>query len=312
MPTVIHVSPHPDDESIAAPCTLLALRDAGWRVINFAASLGRPEVHERREAELRAALDVAGFELHTSRAAISRGDDLGSSRKALSFELITLIRDTGAVLVVGPHARDGHHGHQTVARAIRQAVWDAPRPVTWWMWSIWADLPRPTLVAECAEKHLDLGREMLDCYPGETGRNDYRRMQESLWTLNAVRGVEKAFGFGSAPDARLRGITHAELFTEVRAVRRRWQVAAPRVLGSPPTLPDDTGWRDLDDISLLSSTRLRPLYQPWMLSLSARMGWPGRYDEFASRPRPWRQLRRVVPAAARSAWSRAWEKPRRS
>ncbi len=304
MPTAIHVSPHPGDESIAVPGTLLALRDAGWRVIDFAASLGRPETHERRERELRAALDVAGLELHVARAAISRGDDLGASRKEVSFELLTLIRDTGADLVIGPHARDGHHGNQTVGRAIRQAVWDAPKPVTWWMWSMWADLPRPTLVVDCAEKHRVLGREMLECYPGENGRNDYRRMQESLWTLNAVRGVEKAFGFGVEPDERLRGITHAELLTEVRAAGRRWTVAPARLLDPAAPLLPDGEWRELDDISLLSSTRLRPLYRPWMLSATARLGWPGRYDGFSSPPGLTRQLGRFAAVSARSAANR--------
>ena len=45
---VIHPHSHPDDESIAAPCTLLALKDAGWREVNFAASLGRPADRPRR------------------------------------------------------------------------------------------------------------------------------------------------------------------------------------------------------------------------------------------------------------------------
>jgi len=31
---VLHLAPHPDDEALGAPATLLALRDAGHRVIN--------------------------------------------------------------------------------------------------------------------------------------------------------------------------------------------------------------------------------------------------------------------------------------
>ena len=42
-PAVLAVSPHPDDELLGAGATLMALRDAGWRVINLAASLGRED-----------------------------------------------------------------------------------------------------------------------------------------------------------------------------------------------------------------------------------------------------------------------------
>ncbi|MGO9823020.1 MAG: PIG-L family deacetylase, partial [Solirubrobacteraceae bacterium] len=62
-PVVIGVSPHPDDELLGAPATLMGLRDAGWRVINFACALGRPEDHGRRRAELTRACELAGFEL---------------------------------------------------------------------------------------------------------------------------------------------------------------------------------------------------------------------------------------------------------
>ena len=48
MLTVLHLSPHPDDEVLGAGATLLGLRDAGHRVINLACSLGRPEQQERR------------------------------------------------------------------------------------------------------------------------------------------------------------------------------------------------------------------------------------------------------------------------
>ncbi len=133
MPTVLHVSPHPDDESIAAPCTLLALQEAGWRVVNFAAGFGRPAQHDRRREELRAALRFVGFEHRESQAApgISRGDNLNTAYRALAAELRLVVAETSADLVVGPHPRDGHHGHSTVARAIRKVVRNAPKPLTW-------------------------------------------------------------------------------------------------------------------------------------------------------------------------------------
>ena len=49
---VLHISPHPDDELVGAPATLMALRDAGHEVTNLALSLGRPEDHDRRRAAI--------------------------------------------------------------------------------------------------------------------------------------------------------------------------------------------------------------------------------------------------------------------
>ena len=169
--------------------------------------------------------------------------------------------------MIGPHPRDGHHGHETVARAIRQLVWTSRRPLTWWMWPLWADLPRPTLMVPCGEDHLRTSARMLDQHAGENDRNDYRALQTSMRVTNAVRGVETVFGFGSARgDAA--SVTSAELLTEVTAHRHRWFVGRPRTLDQPGE------WAPLDDLSILSSTRLRPLYRPWLLD--ARLRPPGR------------------------------------
>src|SRR5581483_10326231 len=61
--SVLHVAPHPDDELLGAPASLFGLRDAGWRFVNLACSLGRPEQRERRLAELQEACARAGYEL---------------------------------------------------------------------------------------------------------------------------------------------------------------------------------------------------------------------------------------------------------
>lgn len=278
MPTVIHVSPHPDDESIAVPCTLLALKRAGWTVINFAVGLGRPADHGRRRAELGRALDIAGFELRTPAApvAISRDDELGIACRALTRELAGLVRETGAALVVGPHPRDGHHGHVAVARAIRQAVWTSPTPLTWWMWSVWSDLPKPTLIVDCDLDDLATSERMLKEHTGENGRNDYGAVLRPVRVVNAKLGVEKALGWGAAPHDRVKDITHAELLTELSVRDRAWMIALPRLLDrAAPT--EGAEWIKLRDLSILSPARFQHLFRPWALSLLARSPvtlWP--------------------------------------
>ena len=84
--TVLHLAPHPDDELIGAPATLMALRDADYRIVNVACSLGRREQRSRREAELREACRRAGFELIIPEhpVAISKDDDHAEAYEQLA------------------------------------------------------------------------------------------------------------------------------------------------------------------------------------------------------------------------------------
>ena len=45
---VLQISPHPDDELLGAPATLIALAQAGHEVVNLAVSLGRDQDRPRR------------------------------------------------------------------------------------------------------------------------------------------------------------------------------------------------------------------------------------------------------------------------
>lgn len=288
MPTVIHVSPHPDDESIAATCTLLALQRHGWRVINYAVTLGRANDRKRREHELAQALshtrlgDNPGFIHRTPDPpiGISRRDDLHRAARRLTDELQALVEAERADLIVGPHPRDGHHGHVAVARAIRETVWSATRPPVWWMWSIWQELTRPTLIASCDPRDLAISKIMLKEYEGENQRSDYLTGVENVRKANAVFGIEKALGWGSAPHVRLSKITQAELLTEVWVRRRlvhglakrEWVIGRPRVLDAAKPLIGR--WNDLDDHTILSPARFRRLVRPGVVSLlSQHVGW---------------------------------------
>jgi hypothetical protein len=209
-PLALHVSPHPDDEAIAAPAALLALRDAGLRVRNLLVTLGRPADRERRFREAEEAARRQGFELE-------QGDDVAA----------VLAREPVAVLV-GPGPHDGHRGHEPVGRAIRDALEDAgeegPR---WWMWGLWADLPHPTLYVPFGEERMAEVLHGLDAYGGELARNDYARLVRGRAQANAVLGSERAFGSGSAAASTE---PYAELLCELAWRGARWRAGAPRLL----------------------------------------------------------------------------------
>lgn len=243
--TILEVSPHPDDESIGSPATLMMLREAGHRVINMACSLGRPADHARRKAELETACERAGYELVVADppAQISGGDDLAYAQDYLSDTIMGLQQDYHADVVVSPSVHDAHHGHEVVGRAVRDALDKTAEGTAWWMWNIWGDLPFPTLYTPLDESRLNTVMHALDAYTGENARNDYRNMVLGRAKLNTVLGSEKIFGFGA--EAACPSQPYAELLTEVIKRDGEWMEGTKRILD--PSNPLD---KNVSQISL--------------------------------------------------------------
>jgi LmbE family N-acetylglucosaminyl deacetylase len=191
--TVLHLSPHPDDEVLGAGATLLGLRDAGHRIINLACSLGRPEQHERRRAEVTEACRRAGFELvvHDPPLALSEHDDAFAARRLLGRTLETLITEERVDLLISPDRDDAHPAHKTVGMAARTAG------VPWWTWALWRDLGRPTIFSPFGDRRLAELQHVLAAHRGEVDRNDYHDLLRARAISARVLGAERVFGFGS-------------------------------------------------------------------------------------------------------------------
>ena len=208
----LHVSPHPDDELIGAPATLMALRDAGFRVVNLTLSLGSAEAAtERRRAELEEAARRSGFEavLDLEPGAIERA--LGEHAPAL---------------VVSPWPGDRHPAHERAAAAVREALERLESAPRWWTWGLWAPLREPTLFVPFDEARLGEIVAALAGYAGELERNDYPRLVEGRALASAVLGPELIFGFGAAG----RGAPYAELIAEATFRGGEWVPGAAREL----------------------------------------------------------------------------------
>jgi LmbE family N-acetylglucosaminyl deacetylase len=239
--TFLHLAPHPDDESIGAVATLLALKAAGHRVINVACSLGRPADAERRRAELEAACALAGFELaDTPPVGLSRHEDRAAAERELVAIVGELVAERAVDVVVSPSPHDGHYGHEAVGRAARDAVAQAAGPRLW-LWGLWADLPWPTLYHGFDVVALDQALAVLSEHRGEIARNDYRQVLRGRATANRVLGSERVFGWGSA----MRPQPYAELLMEVALRDGEWRTGAARELDPADPLADapDGGWR---------------------------------------------------------------------
>jgi LmbE family N-acetylglucosaminyl deacetylase len=221
---VLHASPHPDDELIGAPATLMALRDAGHEIVNLACSLGRPEDESTRRAELEEACRRARFEL-------AEGD------------LETLLRERPVDLVVGPSPHDRHPLHESIGRALVAALEAGSGPDRLWLWGLWGALPFPTTVVEYDESRLEEIQHALEAHRSQLARNDYRRLVAGRGMASTVLGGELVFGFGQPGLAGL----YAELTTEVVRVKSGWRLGASRTLDPLDPFPEPTereigGW----------------------------------------------------------------------
>jgi len=250
--TVLHLAPHPDDEAIGAPATLLALRDAGHRVINLACSLGQPDQVPRRRKEVERACRRAGWELviHDPLLAISRDDDLAQAQAQVRATVQRIAEAERVDIVVAPSPHDGHHGHEVVGRAARDAVIGLEQPPCLWLWGLWADLPFPTLYSGFGRLRMWRAIRILSSHKGEIDRNDYRLLARARATANRVLGCERVFGFG----ATMRPQRYAELLTEALVRDGAWRTGVPRELDARAPLvgvePDGhIGWW-LDEPSL--------------------------------------------------------------
>lgn len=236
---ILHLAPHPDDELIGAPATLLALMDAGHEVTNFAVSLGRPDDHKRRREEVTDACRRAGMELRlpAEAYAISGGDDLVAAENLLAAEVEALF-DEGFDLVVSPSPHDRHHGHEVVARAARRAC-ETHDSARLWLWGPWADLPLPTTVCLFDEATAARIEYALRAHVGELERNNYGALIRARARANMILGAERVFGFGAyALCGEL-----AELTTEAIWDGQRWLLGTKRVLD--PSAPF-AGASDID------------------------------------------------------------------
>lgn len=238
--TALHVSPHPDDEVLGCGATLLALKAAGWRVVNLACSLGRPGDHERRRAELAAAVACLGLEgvVADPPVAMSAGDDLAAAEDRVAEMVAAEATRLRPDLVLSPHPEDAHHGHAVVGRAVaRKAV-----AARWWAWGVWRDLPAPNRYVPYGDATMATLQAALRAHAGEVTRNDYEELLAARARVQAILGAERVCGFGSGPAS-------AEPFADLLEERAGsagsgWHLPGGHVVGLGELVDPDPDGRD--------------------------------------------------------------------
>lgn len=186
-PLCLLLSPHPDDECITGALPLRLRREAGWRVLNLAVTLGSAEARQpERAAELRAACARLGFAL-----------DL--PQEAPEAAIARALRQHRPQLVLMPHARDAQPTHRKVHDWGQAAIEAAGQPLTVARTEFWSTLEQPNLlVLTSPEDTAELVRA-LACHVGEVARNPYHLRLPACMADTLRRAGELVGGPGSEP-----------------------------------------------------------------------------------------------------------------
>jgi len=243
VPTALHLSPHPDDEGLGAPVTLLLLVARGWRVVNLACTLGRAEQHARRRRELSESCRRLGLESEVVQPpvamSVGAGDDLDAARRELAGSIASALARLSPTLLIGPAPSDAHPAHAMVASAAADALTPGPAPTRWWQWSLWSDHPSPNLITPVSPEHIEAASHALEAHAGELARTDYHTLLRARAEVAGVVADERVFGFGSRRESSLPPAPRpalAELLCDLERDDGPWRPRPPRLLDADTPL----------------------------------------------------------------------------
>lgn len=205
-PVIAIVSPHPDDECIVGGLPLRLRREAGYDVLNIAATLGSNiERRDERWTELTHACNVLDFAtvdphfvdrlpLHCKR----RESEPDSWRRDVA-RLAEVFAECGPAIVMCPHAEDGSASHIGTHALTLDALAVYGKPVWFVQSEFWGTMPSPNLLVELSPADVAILLRALVCHRKEVERNPYH-LRLTSWLADSVRrGGETVFGAGLEP-----------------------------------------------------------------------------------------------------------------
>lgn len=209
-PTVLIFSPHPDDEVIIGGLALRLLREARWRVINLAVTLGSKRGRQaERLAELQACCECIGFELEQTAPnglekvnAKTRQQEPEHWTRSVQVIAEILARHQPRVIFF-PHELDWNVTHIGTHFLVLDALKTLPDSFACHAveTEFWGQMPTPNLHVEIAPRDLADLITALTFHVGEVKRNPYHLSLPAWMQDNVRRGGELVGGQGAAaPD----------------------------------------------------------------------------------------------------------------
>jgi LmbE family N-acetylglucosaminyl deacetylase len=220
-PTALFFAPHPDDETIGGGLALRLLREAKWRVIDIALTLGsRKERKAGRWQELRSACQFLGFGLEKTspdgldnvRPSTRSGDPAAWSR--MVAVVAALLKKHRPRVAFFPHELDWNGTHIGAHFLVMDALQAAPGlPCYLVETEFWGQMQTPNLMVEYSPADVADLIAATSFHVGEVQRNPYHVLIPAWMMDNVRRGAELVGGQGGAAPTFL----YAQLFR-----LRRW------------------------------------------------------------------------------------------
>jgi N-acetylglucosamine malate deacetylase 1 len=206
-PLLLSFSPHPDDEAITGGLALRLRREAGWRVVNVAVTLGSaPARRAARADEGKACCEFLGFEqVLADPAGFERinlesraGDAAHWARCVQRIAHLLALHAPRAICL--PHADDWNATHVGTHHLVVDALkslgpgFGVHAVET----EFWGAMKTPNLMLELAADEVASLVAALSFHVGEVQRNPYHTSLPAWMIDNVRRGSELVLGQGAA------------------------------------------------------------------------------------------------------------------
>lgn len=251
-PVVLLFSPHPDDEVLTGGLPLRLLREARWRIINVAVTLGSErEKRAERRKELERCCQNLGFGLEVPNRQGLENIRM-DSRRADPEAWLSAVDAIAALLdhykprvVFLPHATDGHETHRGVHSLLLHAFIRLGRGMATYCveTEFWSPHDQPNLMVETSPRDLADLLAALSFHESQLKRNPYHVRLPGWLSDNVRRGSELIGG----PGAVAVGFRFAMLYRLARWTEGNYSEMRPET----PVLSRD------DDIESLFPSLLR-------------------------------------------------------
>lgn len=206
-PVALIFSPHPDDECITGALPLRLLRQAKWKIVNVAVTLGsKRERQLARLKEVKSACDFLGFYLLTAGMERIDLETRNSDRKRWAIAVKTIseiLAEYRPKAIFLPHQDDGHSTHIGTHFLVLEALKKTPDKYGCFVveTEYWGQLKNPNLLVESDADDVATLAAALSLHDGETRRNPYHARLPAWMIDNVRRGAELVGRHGdTAPD----------------------------------------------------------------------------------------------------------------
>ena len=209
-PTALNFSPHPDDECIVGALALRLQREAGFKVINVAVTLGSKVPRRRtRLKELTNACKSLGWGMELVKpGGLDRITPTARLQEPEHWE--TAVRATAALIwrhrpkvILLPHVHDWHLTHIGTHWLVMDALRALPASFRCKLveTEFWGQMTTPNLLVESSVRDVADLMAAWACHAGEMKRNPYHLRLPAWMMDNVRRGAELAGKTGGkAPD----------------------------------------------------------------------------------------------------------------